>query len=206
MKKYIPFLLASGWLATVGIGLSALWAYEGTPGRPSNVPSHWPAQSNIPRPQGQPTLVMFAHPYCPCTRARIGELSVLMARFQNRVKARVVFFQPKGNAKDWIQTDLWRSATAIPGVLAQADENGAEAGCFQVTTSGHVLLYDADGTLLFNGGITESRGHSGDNAGRSAIMQLLDHEMADVSKTPVFGCSLFDPKQECTERDAICRP
>ena len=205
MKKHFSALLAAIWLAAVCIGLGTLWVYEYTPGKEAVVPNHWPVQSKIPHTQGQPSLIMFAHPHCPCTRASIGELSMLMTHCQNRVKARVVFFQPKGSAEDWTQTDLWRSAAAIPGVTAQADEEGTETRRFQVTTSGHVVLYDADGKLLFNGGITSSRGHSGDNAGRSAITHLLDHETADVSITPVFGCSLFDPKQKGPEQDAVCR-
>ena len=124
MKNHFSALLAAIWLSAVGIGLGALLVYEYTPGQEAVVPNHWPEQSNIPHTQGQPTLIMFAHPRCPCTRASIGELSMLMTHCQNRVKARVVFFQPKGSAEDWTQTDLWRSAAAIPGVTAQADEEG----------------------------------------------------------------------------------
>jgi hypothetical protein len=206
MKRHFPLLLCAIWLAVISIGLGSLMVYEHTPGEDSAVPTHWPVQSKIQRASDKPTLILFAHPRCPCTRASIGELSILTAHFQNRVKVQVVFFQPQGTAKDWTQTDLWHSAMAIPGVSVETDENAIEARCFRVTTSGHVLLYDSDGTLIFNGGITPSRGHSGDNDGRSAITQLLDHEMATVSRTPVFGCSLFDPKQECTEKDAVCRP
>jgi len=72
-----------------------------------------------------------------------------------------------------------------------------------VTTSGHVVLYDADGKLVFNGGITSSRGHSGDNAGRAAITKLVHHESAAVPEAPVFGCSLLDPKQECGPQDTL---
>jgi len=82
-------------------------------------------------------------------------------------------------------------------VIVRADQEGNEARCFQVTTSGHVVLYDVHGKLLFSGGITVSRGHSGDNDGRSAIMKLLNHEMVAVPETPVFGCSLLNPKPEC---------
>jgi hypothetical protein len=129
---------------------------------------------------------------------------VLMTHCQNRVKCCVVFYQPAGSGEDWPRTDLWRSAEAIPGVTVRADEAGAEARSFQVTTSGRVVLYDVDGKLLFSGGITSSRGHYGDNAGRSAVTQLLHHEVANTPETPVFGCSLLDPKQECTAKDALC--
>ena len=201
MKKYFPWLLTSVWLAVVGAGVGALWAYDYVPGKDINVPSHWPSQSRIPHDPDQPTLMLFAHPKCPCTRASIGELTVLMTHCQNRVKACVVFFRPQGSGADWLNTDLWRSAEAIPGVVVRADEAGNEARCFRVTTSGHVVLYGADGRLLFSGGITSSRGHSGENAGRSAITQLLHHELAAETETPVYGCSLLDPEKECIPKD-----
>jgi hypothetical protein len=144
---------------------------------------------------------MFAHPHCPCTRASIGELAVLMTHCQNQIKACVVFFQPKGSSQDWPHTDLWRSAAAIPGVTVRPDEDGIEAKCFQATTSGHVVLYDAQGKLVFSGGITSSRGHAGDNAGRSEIMQWLRYETAAGSETPVFGCSLLDPTPGCNQKE-----
>jgi hypothetical protein len=52
------------------------------------------------------------------------------------------------------------------------------------------LLYDTAGRLLFSGGITAARGHSGDNAGREAIVALLAGAPTDRTQTPVFGCKL----------------
>jgi hypothetical protein len=203
MKKYFPLLLTSVWLMAVSVGVGALWAYDYTPGGDTSVLSSWPLQSGIPHDPSQPTLIMFAHPKCPCTRASIGELMTLMTHCQNQVKVCVAFFRPKGSGEDWLNTDLWRSAEAIPGVVVRVDEEGNEARCFHVTTSGHVVLYDAHGKLLFSGGITSSRGHSGDNAGYSAIMQLLHRGLAAKTETPVFGCSLLDPKEECNSKEIL---
>ena len=198
MTKNVLLLLTSIWLAVVGLGMGVLTIYEYTPGRPAGLQDDWPLQSKIAHGVDLPTLVMFAHPECPCTRASIGELAVLMAECQDRVKAHVVFLFPKGSSKEWLHTDLWRSAEAIPGVVAEADEDGNEARYFQATTSGQVVLYDTDGKLLFRGGITSSRGHYGDNSGLSAIVSLLDHKTAS-SQTPVFGCSLLDPPSVSTK-------
>ena len=201
MKRYFPSFLASIWLAAVSAGVGALWAYDYTPGGDAGVPSHWPSQSEITPDAKQPTLIMFAHPKCPCTRASLGELMVLMTHCQHRVNARVVFFRPKRSGADWLNTDLWRSAEAIPGVSVQADEDGDEAARFHVTTSGHVVLYDVRGKLLFSGGITSSRGHSGDNAGRADVMQLLHHELPAATEAPVFGCSLLNPQYDGKAKD-----
>jgi hypothetical protein len=52
-------------------------------------------------------------------------------------------------------------------------------------------LYAPTGKLLFSGGITASRGHEGDNVGRSAIVSFILNGHAPVNHTPVFGCSLL---------------
>lgn len=186
------------WLFVVGVGLSVLWGYENSPGLGAEPPRRWPADSRIPLESDRATLVMLAHPHCPCTRASIGELASLMAQSQGRLKAHVVFLKPSGFSEDWEKTDLWQSAANIPGVEAMIDDGGTEARRFHAGTSGQTLLYGPDGRLLFSGGITGSRGHSGDNAGRSAITSILNTGTAERDETFVFGCQLFD-NSECRE-------
>ena len=72
------------------------------------------------------------------------------------------------------------------------DPDGREARRFGVKGSGHVLLYEPSGDLVFSGGITPSRGHEGDNPGRSAVIDLINGGRAAVHRTPVFGCPLLD--------------
>lgn len=185
------------WLGVVGIGLSWMWEYEATPGEVTTSPTHWPTDSRIERNTDRPILVVFAHPRCPCTRASISELALIMAHCPGRVDVRVLFFRPSGFSAGWEKTDLWSSAEAIPGVKVVCDEDGSEAKRFRATTSGYSLLYNSNGRLLFGGGITGSRGHSGDNAGRSAIESLLMSGMADQRQTFVFGCSLLGRDDAC---------
>jgi hypothetical protein len=120
-----------------------------------------------------------------------------MAHSQGRLTAYVLFLKPTDFSEDWEKTDLWRSAASIPGVTAMIDDQGAEANRFHAATSGQTLLYDAAGSLLFSGGITGSRGHSGDNAGQAAIVSLVNSGAAARTETSVFGCPLFDPDSEC---------
>ena len=122
-----------------------------------------------------------------------------MAQAQGRVIAYVLFLKPTGSSTDWEKTDLWQSAARIPGVNVVADDNGIEARRFHAVTSGQTALYDVDGHLLFSGGITSARGHSGDNAGRSAIVSLLNTGDADLTETAVFGCPLYSNRSECLE-------
>jgi hypothetical protein len=185
------------WLVAVSTGLWILWGYENSPGVGAKPPQLWPADSRIQRPQDRATLVMLVHPHCPCTRATVGELAEIMAHAQGRLNAYVLFLKPAGFAEEWEKTDLWQTAAAIPGVSVMVDDGGLEARLFNSSTSGQTILYDAAGHLLFSGGITGSRGHSGDNAGRSAIVSLVNAKVAERAETFVFGCPLFDKNSEC---------
>ncbi len=178
------------WLLVIGVGLDRLWAFAQTPGPGATAPGMWPASSPLPRKNGLPTLVMFVHPQCSCSRASIGELALLMAHTQGRVAAHVIIYRPSDAEPEWEHTDLWTSAAAIPGVQVTSDEDAAEAAVFGVAVSGQTLLYDAAGQLTFSGGITDARGHSGDNAGRSALLSLVNGRSSTVTRTPVFGCFL----------------
>lgn len=182
------------WLGAIGIGMHALQKYETTPGAPGDPPTTWPSKSRLPRQAGLPTILVMGHPKCPCTRATIGELAVMMTRLHNHASAVVVFVRPRGTPEGWDDTDLRRSAAAIPGVTVVSDLDEAEVDLFRAQVSGQTMLYNAPGNLLFSGGITASRGHAGDNLGRSSIVSFVTKGKADYSRTPVFGCALRTPK------------
>ena len=199
------FSLGLAWLTAVVLGSGVLLVYDYSPGMDRAVPKIWPAQTQIPRANNLPALVLFAHPKCPCTRASIGELATLMARCQGKVNAQVIFVRPKGTKESWTRTDLWQTARSIPGVKVFSDEEAVEARRFNASTSGHVVLYDPQGHLMFSGGITAARGHAGDNVGRFAVTELLHRRTAAHGATPVFGCSLRASRAQCSAEDALCQ-
>jgi len=137
-------------------------------------------------------LLMFIHPKCPCTRASLDELARLMTVCQGRVEGHAVFVKPHGtgSVENWTSTDLWRAAEQIPGITTRVDVGGREARRFAALTSGQVYLFDDDGNRCFQGGITASRGHSGDNAGRSSIVACIHAGKSEIDRTEVFGCEL----------------
>ena len=197
--KTSKFLFAASialWFTLVSCGIAFMWNYQSTPGVQGNPPSQWPQESRIKSIPQVPTLVLAIHPHCPCSRATIGELALLMAHTQGLVNANVLFVKPWGFSEDWEKTDLWRSAASIPGVKVMTDERGVEAALFRSQTSGQAMLYDVQGRLVFSGGMTDSRGHSGDNAGRSAILSLLTTGTAINKEAPVFGCPLFEASSQ----------
>jgi hypothetical protein len=185
----VTALLGAAWIAAIACGSRMMLKYESNPGAVGVVSHLWPSASTIQRTAGRPTLVMLAHPRCPCTRASVGELAQIMAESRGKLSAYVLFIKPSGAAADWDQTDLRRSAAQIPGVSVVSDD-GTEARRFGAETSGHTFLFDGQGRLLFSGGITASRGHAGGNAGESAVLAAINDPSRKPVRTMVFGCSL----------------
>ena len=196
-KRLLRHVLTTGtfglvWIAAVAAGLRTLMSYESSPGSVGTVRTAWPASAKISPPKERPVLVMLAHPRCPCTRASVAELAKIMAHVQGKVSAYVLFLAPHAVPSDWENIELRQTASKIPGVTVVSDVDGVEARKFGAETSGHTFLYDRNGSLLFNGGITQSRGHAGDNAGENAIVALVNDHHSVLAKTFVFGCSLVD--------------
>jgi hypothetical protein len=195
MAYFVPLL----WVAASVSGLGALQAYKSRPGSRGQTPAVFTERESGFESQGRPRLLMFLHPRCPCSKASLGELAEIVARHPDKATVDVVFVYPEGADDEWRKTALREQAAAIPDVHL-IDDDGTLAHRLGAETSGYVVLYDADGKLLFSGGITRSRGHEGDNSGRQAIGALLtgNADAAVGAKTPVYGCPLFTPGQ-CAE-------
>ena len=189
-KHVFTAILLAVWLLATGYGLGVMWRFDATPGPQASAPASWPADAAMRPAKGRWNLVMFNHPQCPCSRASIGELARILARIGKDVDTRILFYSPSGESAGWAKTDLWRSASAIPGVRTLVDRGGKAAAQFGATTSGQVLLYDASARLVFKGGLTAGRGHSGDSAGQEAILSLVRGGASNGTTAPVFGCSL----------------
>lgn len=185
--------LLLGWAGLVLAGFAVLASYETAPGAPGEPPASWPAESALPAPAERPTLVVLAHPQCPCTRATVAELERLVRHVHGRADVHVLFVQPAGADSAWVESDLWHRASAIPGVHAVRDPGGRESRRFGALTSGHALVYDAAGALRYSGGLTASRGHEGPNTGLTAVHHLLTRDDASLNAAPVYGCPLETP-------------
>lgn len=188
----LPALAITLWSAAIAGGMTTLSRYKNTPGAQADAPSDWPAGVALTRSTRRPTLVMLAHPQCPCTRASVSELARLMSAAGD-VDAHVLFLKPAEMPEGWERTDLWRRAEAIPGVRVASDLDGRVAARFDATVSGQVVLYDQAGRLLFRGGITGGRGHEGDNEGRTRLASLIRGGGGPArGESRVFGCSLVN--------------
>ncbi len=190
-KQYL-FLLGIVWLSLSFYGMYVLFKYSAFPGLDGEPPKRMISKTQVKHKKNIPTLIVFLHPRCPCSRATISELGVIISKAQNPLNLNIVFFKPSIFPESWTMTDLWDSAKRIPNAKLIADNGGKEIKQFCVKTSGHVLLYNSREDLVFSGGITASRGHLGDNEGRQAVLSLLNREKSNVSKTKTFGCQLND--------------
>lgn len=180
------------WSAAVIAGAQRIWSYENTPGDRLSVPANWPGSSLVGVDRERATLVMFVHPLCACTRASLIELREALDAMDQSPAVWIVLLSPQGLVKDW-QEKIAAIAQRIPEATIVTDVEGKMADTFGASTSGHVVVYDHDGRLTFSGGITEGRGHVGDNASRRDLVAALrggDH----AQERPIFGCGLDDPE------------
>jgi hypothetical protein len=182
------------WLAVTVTGFWRFHTYSTAAGKSGSTGALSPTDPVEQAGRSCPRLIVFAHPRCPCTRATLAELAILLERNQEATAVDVYFVRPSGATEDWEKTALWQAAAAIPGVRVHCDEGGVRARQLGAETSGHVLLYGSEGQLLFSGGITRARGQEGDSIGRRAIEALVTGKPAP-SEAPVFGCPLFTPEE-----------
>jgi hypothetical protein len=189
-RRFFWVFACLAWIAAVVVGLGEMWTYENRPGVSATAPEHEVRLAAGSNASTAPLLVLLAHPRCPCTGATIDELAELMSRASGALNARVYFYHPRAAGESWAHTALWKRAERIPRVEVVADAEGKEARRLGSVTSGQALLYGADGTLLFSGGLTDARGHAGESAGRRAVLSFLAHSEQARATTPVFGCPI----------------
>lgn len=176
------------WLVVVIGGWLGLSAYSQRAGAASSAPLRIEQAGS--EPTGRYRLLMFVHPHCGCSLSSVRELERTLARCGGHVAAEIYFYLPLEKEEDWTHGGLWKLAANIPEASLHVDPNGAQARQFAVKTSGSVLLYDSRGRLCFQGGLTASRGHEGDSAGKAAIISIAHGKTKSAPATRVFGCSL----------------
>jgi hypothetical protein len=178
------------WSLAIVAGAAWMADYASRPGPSATIPEF---QSGvIGSGSKKPQLMVFLHPYCPCSRATLSELERLQARYPVAFDIHAFVYKPADKKDDWARTDIWQKAVGIGGVNVSilSDEDLKQ---YEALTSGQVILYDAEQRPVFSGGITRGRGHEGDNLGRQSIERYLETGVATVVETPVFGCIIRSP-------------
>lgn len=193
------------WATVIVAGLWSLEAYKASAREtaPVSLQAVYPEFQSTGDHPGLPQLVMFLHPHCPCTRASIVELEEILRRCPSTA-AVIVLVKPPGTPSGWEKTAVVRSAENLPRTKLTLD-NGTLAQKFGAETSGHLLLVNADGKVLFSGGITRSRGHVGESEGRRTVLAFLQGDAPAAQTTPVFGCPLLS-ENACKACNSCCEP
>jgi hypothetical protein len=187
------------WAAAVAAGWSAMLRFDfaTSDAAPGSQLASWPEGSQLPRPSGEPILVVFLHPKCPCSPATLTELErvfKLASAEGGRTRVLVVPVTPPGAPIDWMDTDVVRQAAKLAGAQVCQDSGGFEAARFGARDSGTIMYFDAAGQRRFSGGITVARGQQGLSRSGVALAQILSHQRDFAPSSPAFGCRLLQPQ------------
>jgi len=182
------------WVLFVGAGMTWYFTKQIQPGRRGTTPEHWPADSRLPRDPHGSTLLVFLHPNCPCSRATVHSLQRVIGALPEAARPRTVFVLRDPAAADWRVSDLLKDAAMTPGASQFRDENEREMRRFGAEVSGHTLLYDRNGLLTLDGGITAERGQEGPSTAADRLHDHLIGMRQTPEKTAVFGCALHTPR------------
>lgn len=171
------------WAALVTYGGAKLVIFGATPGVGATAASYEAGKRGH--------LYVFFHPLCPCSNATLTELGRIKDRAIGQIDMTAIVDAAGFGVSQTRQ--LREQLGALPGLAVELDADGRETASFGARTSGQILLYDARGRLEFSGGITDSRGHDGDNAGEQAILDIVGGKVPRTHSTPTFGCELSTP-------------
>jgi hypothetical protein len=188
-RSHLLTAATAAWLAATVAGMAWLVAYAQTPGSTGAAPATWPGGSALPRQAGKPTLVLALHPACTCSQATLEQLDRLMTSRPGTLD--VVVLLASYDALP-AEADVIGPALARRPELRRIDDRGgAVALRFGALTSGHALLYDADGRLRFSGGLTRARGEAGDSVPLTYLRAwVAGTRPAGAATFSVFGCAL----------------
>lgn len=190
----------ASWLLALGAGFALVHAEMATPGEAHAAPATWPSEAILTLETSAPTLLVFAHPKCPCTRATLRQLASLAPDLRPPVT--LVLSGPALRADD--DQPLATMARELLEAIVVVDASGAEAARFGAHTSGHVVAYSPSGQLLFSGGVTPGRGHEGPTDALTALNRALGDAAPAPDASLVFGCPIFNTDTKHSARTPDC--
>ncbi|EMI19581.1 RedB [Rhodopirellula maiorica SM1] len=209
ISRWCLILVSGCWLATIlsfAVWITA-YGFKVDTSNLANTAANWPSDSSLTFTSDRPSLLLFLHPKCPCSKATLTELETILSNGPTVMKTEpnvVVVASVPGNAETaWADTSLIKRAAQLANANLYIDSDGVETARFGVTTSGTVMLFDNHGKRAFSGGITISRGHEGRSIGGELLQDRLVLAMQNgprvdrdgaIQSPPVFGCALCTPR------------
>lgn len=194
-RWYLP-ICGILWLVGISLGSYFMFLHEFTPGRSLPAPQRLPEalQATIPTEGQKLTLFFAVHPDCPCTRASVEQLDRFLTKFRREARAVALFWTEDGSSSSKSQptnSRYWERLNRLDTVVTIQDPQGLLAEKLGSLVSGATVAYDSDGKLVFQGGLTATRGHAGPSVGIDALTYIVQGKsIPELCKTPTFGCSL----------------
>ncbi|HLO97235.1 MAG TPA: hypothetical protein VK171_01460 [Fimbriimonas sp.] len=177
--------VTAAWALSILSAGASLHFYEVTPSTNQIAPQ------TLREPSRTNTLLVFAHPKCPCTVATLKcleELHQVHPEIQVELALVIPPNSPKlfedGPSSEWQASHRWAKRTI--------DRNGTLAKSLGAIASGHTFLFEEKGDVVFAGGITRARGVVGESTAlRDLITCINGKQSFGLSRHDVFGCSLL---------------
>ncbi len=183
-------LVSSLWIGGICAGTIAMLEHGFDPGKKCDAPLNIPPELTALSRNDKPLTVFIAvHPDCPCTGASLEQLDHLLARNPDSVE--VVGIVRANDPWQSKSSSYWKRLEAIPNAHPVADPEGKFAALLGTYVSGSTVAYGQRGNLLFQGGVTASRGHAGPSQALDDL-ESIARQLAplELCSTPIFGCSL----------------
>ena len=109
-RNWVRLGLVGVWGVVAIAGLIAVYAHAFKNEDIGRAEVIWPSDSSLEQSPDRCTLVMFAHPRCPCTLASLDSLARVMGVAD--CKAVVVFWQPDSDSQP-VESSSWRNSPSI---------------------------------------------------------------------------------------------
>jgi len=189
LSKRVWLLTLFFWLGLIGVGYAWLLHYSFAPGKTNTAPRRLPPDLALAKPSTRAQLFVALHPRCPCSRATVRELAKIQNCAAAATDITVLIYKPADAPDSWVEGALLDDCRRMK-CQVRPDPEGRLATSLGSLTSGGVVLYDRNGSLRYQGGITASRGHEGDNTGERAVIEILRGSRQTYRTMPVFGCPI----------------
>lgn len=152
--------------------------------------SSWPSETQIEHDNKRLNLLVFIHPRCRCSENIDEHVLAVKEAASGSTTTTFIFFCAEDKPDTWAQNSTWDRLNADGEHKLLIDRGGVEAKRFNVSASGHCMLFDTNQHLLFSGGLgADKEGNPSSQAIATLTTQLSESE-SDVSAFPVVGCSL----------------
>lgn len=178
----------TAWIACIGVLFHTWMDYEHNPGSSGDSNADWPVASGLRPDDRNGKLVVFLHPFCPCSRSGLKKLEWIISTEENAPTC-YFLFTPLADAHGTeAESEGRRIAKSISGAGTRTDDAHIEAARFGAKTSGFIVFYDAARQLRFRGGITSERSGEQSNAFEHLLVEAIHGAEVPLIDAPVFGC------------------